>query len=81
MELDQTEKQQVNFIVGSLWSIYASAYFARGYDTLGESEWVRFEQMMCRQFTSAAAHEGFWCGVLLNQLSPEFRTLVEQTCV
>lgn len=77
---DRTERQQINFIIGALWSIYESAYFARDYGTLGESEWIRMEQMMCRQFDNLSARAGFWDGVLNSQLSPQFRGFVEETC-
>ena len=77
---DAIERQQIVFIISSLWNIYESAYFANDYGTLGESEWVRMEQMMCRQFNYLPARPGFWEEVLLNQLSPEFRSFVEATC-
>ena len=77
---DAIERQQIAFIIGSLWSIYESAFYARDYGTLGESEWSRMEQMMCRQFDNLPARPGFWDGMLQNQLSPEFRIFVEETC-
>lgn len=77
---DAIERQQIAFIIGALWSIYESAFYARDYGTLGESEWTRMEQMMCRQFDNLPARQGFWDGMLQNQLSTEFRIFVEETC-
>ena len=77
---DVNERQQIAFIISSLWSIYESAYFANEYGTLGESEWARMKQMMCRQFDILLARPGFWDRVLVSQLSPEFRSFVETTC-
>jgi hypothetical protein len=77
-DLDQTERQQFSFIIGSLWSIYETAYFANGYGTLGDSEWSRFEQMMCHQYDLAVSQSG-WdkLGMLL---SPEFVQYTEVQC-
>jgi hypothetical protein len=77
-DLDQTERQQFSFIIGSLWSIYETAYFANGYGTLGDSEWSRFEQIMCRQYTLAVSQAGWdMLGILL---SPEFVQYTEVQC-
>ena len=32
----------------ALWQIYERAYFARKYETLGDSEWARYEKAICR---------------------------------
>jgi hypothetical protein len=80
LELDRTEGQQLSFVLGSLWSIYESAYFAQSYGTLGESEWSRFEQMMCGQYEYALAQEGAWETELRNLLSAEFGDFVEERC-
>ena len=80
MDLDRAERQQLSFIMGSLWSIYETAYFARSYGTLGESEWLRFEGMMCRQYEIAVAQEQFWDRGLQILLSPDFKLFVEEQC-
>ena len=77
-ELDLTERQQFVLFYSSLWSIYESAYFARNYGTLGESEWSRFELMMCQQFGLSTA-QGMW-PMMDRILSPEFRTYTEENC-
>ncbi|MDA1370815.1 MAG: hypothetical protein O2971_08665 [Proteobacteria bacterium] len=76
--LDGTESQQFSFVYGSLWSIYESAYFARSYGTLGESEWIRFEQMMCRQF-ELVTEQDYWSSMDLL-LSPEFKSYAQAQC-
>lgn len=77
-DLNLTERQQLIFVIGSLWSIYESSYFARSYGTLGESEWIRFEQMMCIQF-ERLTEQNSWSS-LDRILSPEFRSYTEDQC-
>jgi hypothetical protein len=81
MELDRAERQQFGMVMTSLWSVYESAYFAQSYGTLGESEWSRFEQVMCSQYERAVAHkDGLWDREVQRILSPEFRYFVEEQC-
>ena len=78
-ELDLTERQKFVLVYGSLWSIYESAYFARNYGTLGESEWTRFELMMCHQY-GLSTKQGMWSG-MDRILSPEFRDFAAEECI
>jgi hypothetical protein len=77
-DLEQTERQQFSLIYDSLWSIYESAYFARGYGTLGESEWTRFRTMMCRQYEDSRA-QNYWRNLDML-LSEEFKAYVVSNC-
>jgi len=79
-DLDRTQNQQLNFVLGSLWSIYESAYFAYSYGTLGESEWSRFEPMMCGQYSVAVARGNFWGIGLTELISAEFKVFVQEQC-
>jgi hypothetical protein len=81
MELDRAERQQFGLVMTSLWSIYETAYFAQSYGTLGESEWSRFERVLCSQYESAVAFKkGLWDTEVQMILSPEFRLFVEEQC-
>ena len=81
MELDRAERQQFGLVMTSLWSIYETAYFAQSYGTLGESEWSRFERVLCSQYESAFAFKkGLWDTEVQMILSPEFRLFVEEQC-
>jgi hypothetical protein len=77
-QLDPDETLQLGFYIGSLWSIYESAYFARGYNTLGLSEWSRFEVQICEQYT-AGIRQTLWGGTS-TRLTPEFKQHVESLC-
>lgn len=78
MDLSPADDQKLQFVIGSLWSIYESAFFARNYGTMGESEWIRFERMMCQQYISVL-DQNYWPRLDLI-LSLDFREYVEQQC-
>ena len=49
--LTPTEEQAINWVAQAAWQIFERAYFARKYQTLGDSEWERYEAAICRLFT------------------------------
>lgn len=49
-KMNPIELQRFTFLYGSLWSIYESTYYATFYETLGQAEWARYENMICRQY-------------------------------
>lgn len=78
LNLDQTQRQQLLFILATQWTIYDSAYFAQQYGTLGQSEWTRFQQQICLQHRLTTFH-GFW-QPLTNMITPEFQAFFEAEC-
>ena len=48
--LTPTEEQTRSWVAQAAWQIYERAYFARKYQTLGDSEWERYEAAICRTF-------------------------------
>ena len=77
-ELNPDELLQLNFYLGGLWSIYESAYFARGYDTLGLSEWDRFEIQICEQY-NFSTKQNVWEGTA-SRMTQDFRNYVVSFC-
>jgi len=57
-----------------LWGIYESAYFARERGVLGDREWTRFNEGICR---NRANQEEFWAPDLLTS---DFLAYVEALC-
>jgi hypothetical protein len=49
--LTPTEEQARNWVAQAAWQIFERAYFARKYQTLGDSEWERYEAAICRSFS------------------------------
>ena len=47
-DLSDVERLGFQLAYQSLWQIYERAYFARKYETLGDSEWARYEKAICR---------------------------------
>jgi len=76
--MDEVEVQRFDFLFGSLWSIYESAYFAREYETLGQNEWERHRGVMCRMYDLSVHHE-FW-SIMQAKLSPIFAEQVAIEC-
>ncbi len=46
--LSDEERAGSQLAYQALWQIYERAYFARKYETLGDSEWARYEKAICR---------------------------------
>lgn len=51
-DLSVEERQAKNFAGQAVWQIFERAYFARKYQTLGDSEWARYERSICTFATS-----------------------------
>ena len=45
--MSDVERQGQQFARQAVWQIYERAYFARKYETLGDSEWERYERSIC----------------------------------
>ena len=48
-EVSKVERENANDAGRALWQIYERAFFARKYETLGDSEWDRYERAICRR--------------------------------
>jgi len=76
---DNRERQQFEFLNNALRGTYESAYYARSYDVLGESEWSRTEIAVCRQFVVTERHN-YW-----ERTTPfftsDFKEYVELNCI
>ena len=75
-KLNSIELTQLRLHIGSLWSIFESAYYASRYSTLGASEWERFENQICNQYV-AGIDLNMWEGF---PLSSEFKEYVQSYC-
>ena len=47
-DISDLEHKSANRAYEALFQIYERAYFARKYETLGDSEWARYEKAICR---------------------------------
>ncbi len=76
---------------GAKWGVYESAYYAHERGVLGESEWIRFEDAICRNYKldhvvwhpEKYGEELMLAGVnysMSNGLTPEFSRYTEETC-
>jgi hypothetical protein len=45
--MSDVERQGQQFALQAVWQIFERAYFARKYETLGDSEWERYERAIC----------------------------------
>lgn len=45
--VSDSERQGQKFALQAVWQIFERAYFARKYETLGDSEWERYERSIC----------------------------------
>jgi hypothetical protein len=46
--MNDLDRKNAERAMEALWQIYERAYFARKYETLGDSEWARYEEPICR---------------------------------
>jgi hypothetical protein len=51
-DITDAERKSVERAYQALWQIYERAFFARKYETLGDSEWARYESAICRSAVS-----------------------------
>ena len=50
--VSDAEKQGHQFALQAEWQIFERAYFAKKYETLGDSEWERYERSICGSSSS-----------------------------
>ncbi len=74
---DSPEASKKTMLVNSLWNLYEKTYYARVYDTIGMSEWGRFEYSICDNFQRDPE---FWHDSVARLLTSEFREYVIATC-
>lgn len=46
--MSDVERRSAERAFQAIWQIYERAFFARKYETLGDSEWMRYENAICR---------------------------------
>ncbi len=80
--LTRVEKLQLRSRANIRWGIYESAYFANERGVLGEPEWERFVDGICRGLLADAdllePEEGFT--PMIELLTPEFVDYIESSC-
>ena len=74
---DSPEVSKKSMLVTSLWNLYEKTYYARVYDTIGMSEWGRFEYSICDNFQR---DPDFWRDRVARLMTSEFREYVIITC-
>ena len=77
-DFSEDDLQRLDLVLSAMWAIYESAYYSRGYNTLGESEWGRYSVQVCRQFVQGK-RTGYW-KLSAARLTNEFSRFVESTC-
>lgn len=80
--LDEAERDQYMTRRIALWDEFESAYFARKQGVLADSEWSRFNDLMCQYF---ALEPEAWEGITAREgiaysLTAEFRLYTEISC-
>lgn len=79
--LNSADQRQMWFRDQVIWGVYESAYFANERGVLGEDEWARFEEVICRHYTSP---NFLWdppgLRSMTNVLTPKFVVYVVSTC-
>jgi hypothetical protein len=82
--LSAKERFKFFSLVGALWGIYESAYYARERGVLGDDEWTRFFSQICRRISGI--DEPIWDRdremgqSIAPGLTPIFREYVESSC-
>jgi hypothetical protein len=81
--LTRAEQQRLRLPTQILWAVYETAYYSNERGILGEREWSRFEEGICR---NRRAQDPLWdppgpqSTSMDNLLTPEFVSYVEATC-
>jgi hypothetical protein len=73
--LTRAERQMWVLPRQMIWGVYESAYFANERRVLGDREWIRFEDAICRNY--GGDDDVSWNPDLLT---PEFVDYVESAC-
>jgi hypothetical protein len=74
-DLSESEYDQINYFLASVFGTYENAYFAYGYGVIGSTEWQRFEAGVCRHFGASTR-----IGYRPPFLTEEFWAYLENNC-
>jgi len=77
--LDELDLVRARVLVSTLFNNYEKSYFANKYGTLGESEWSRFANQICRQYHNVLSFSGQPEG-LRAVITEEFMRYIEGSC-
>ena len=77
-ELTDIQRKQVQRYLVMLFRTYERAFYGRQYDLLGETEWVRFEVSICRNWNQAQSSRMLPPGNYL--LTVDFTEYMTETC-
>jgi len=80
--LNPEERYLAAQVRSAKWGVYESAFYARERNVLGEFEWVRFQEAICRNLNVDAKD---WMPVgggpgIKTILTPRFSAYVESSC-
>jgi len=56
-EIPKEQQTRLNYFMTPLWGMYENAYFGRKRGTIGDSEWSRWEKVVCQLY---AMDKGMW---------------------
>ena len=76
-ELSEEENFRLTMLLRTMWRTYETAYYSHEYDTLGSSEWQRFQRQMCIQ--RAISSESQWDSIR-SFLTEEFSEHIIVSC-
>ena len=90
-DLSDKERWLLRMMAEAKWGIYESAYYAYERGILGDDEWQRFENAICRNYATdhqywdpelyGMAYSAFASGTPLSgNVTPVFRSYVETLC-
>ena len=84
-DFSEVEYFRIVNLYGAIWGTYESAYYALQRGVLGQKEWERFEQALCRNLPATApvweiARFGVAGGSMKDSLTEEFADYVELQC-
>jgi hypothetical protein len=76
--LDETELNRLGIVMVAIMGVYEKAYFARKAELIGDSEWSRFEPLVCGHYEASAR-----AGILKDwqsAITTEFHAFIEERC-
>jgi len=77
--LGEIDRMRLEYQLNILWADYEKAYYGYRYGIVGDSEWTRFERLIC---TNAGRLRGNDLKEVVEpQLTGDFNAYVERTCV
>ena len=77
--LDSIDRTRTIQLVANVFNVYEKAYFARGYGVLGESEWSRFQGVICTHYVRTMQNETL-SSVMLSVMTEEFMSYLSSNC-